>query len=289
MPGDTYSAVWVSHSSISDFLKCPRCYYLKNVYKDPKTKHKITVMSPPLALGQSVHEVIEALSVIKTEDRFRTSLIETFNTVWKKISGRQGGFTSPEQEQQYKQRGEEMLRRVIANPGPLKNKAVKINMDLPHYWLSPEEEIILCGKIDWLEYHPERDSVSIIDFKTGKNEEDGESLQLPIYHLLVANTQKRQVDGVSYWYLDRDNEPQPQEVPDLETAHQRVLEVAKKMKLARKLNLFKCAQGTGCFACRPFEAILRGETELVGTNEYNADVYILKKSDPATADDSFIL
>lgn len=289
MPGDTYSAVWVSHSSISDFLKCPRCYYLKNVYRDPKTKHKITLMTPPLALGQSVHEVIEALSVIKTEDRFRISLIETFNTVWKKIAGRNGGFTSPEQEQQFKQRGEEMLRRVMAHPGPLKNKAVKINMELPHYWLSPEEQIILCGKIDWLEYHPETDSVNIIDFKTGKNEEDGDSLQLPIYHLLVANTQKRQVDGVSYWYLDRDDEPQSQDVPDLTTAHNRVLEVAKKIKLARKLNVFKCSQQTGCFACRPFEAIVRGEAELVGTNEYNADVYILKKSANSPEDNSFIL
>lgn len=288
MLGDTFSAVWVSHSSISDFLKCPRCYYLKNVYRDPNTKHKITLMSPPLALGQSVHEVIEALSVIRTEDRFRTSLLEKFNVAWKKVSGKAGGFTSLDQEQQYKLRGEEMVRRVMANPGPLKNKAVKINMDLPHYWLSPEEEIILCGKIDWLEYHPEQDSVSIIDFKTGKNEEDGESLQLPIYHLLVANTQRRQVKSAYYWYLDRDTEPQPQPLPDLETAQARVLEVAKKIKLTRKLELFKCSQGNGCFACRPFEAILQGKAELVGTNEYNADVYILTKDSDLT-DDSFII
>jgi hypothetical protein len=246
-------------------------------------------MSPPLALGQSVHEVIESLSIIKTEDRFRVSLLETFNQVWKKISGKVGGFTSPEQEQQYKQRGEEMLRRVTAHPGPLKNKAVKINMDLPHYWLSPEDEIILCGKLDWLEYHPERDTVSILDFKTGKNEEDEQSLQLPIYHLLAANTQRRAVEGVSYWYLDRENEPKAQTLPDLVTAHQRILEVAKKMKTARKLGIFKCAQQTGCFACKPLEAVLRGEAELVGTNEYNADVYVLNKSANVPVDDSFIL
>lgn len=287
MPGDKFSAVWVSHSSISDFIKCPRCYYLKNVYRDPATKHKITIMTPPLALGQSVHEVIEALSVIRTEDRFRESLIEKFQTVWKKVSGKYGGFTSPEQEQQYKLRGEAMLRRVMENPGPLKNKAVKINMDLPYYWLSPDEEIILCGKIDWLEYHQVSDSVSIIDFKTGKHEEDGESLQLPIYHLLVANTQRRKVEKVCYWYLDKDNEVCQQELPDLQTAHDRVLEVAKKIKLARKLNLFKCTQQTGCYACKPFEAVLRGEGELVGTNEYNTDVYILKPSE--AQEDSYIL
>ena len=61
---DQYTAVWVSHTSISDFLQCPRAYYLKNVYKDPKTRHKIQLMSPPLALGQVVHSVLESLSIL---------------------------------------------------------------------------------------------------------------------------------------------------------------------------------------------------------------------------------
>ena len=61
---DKYTAYWVSHSSINDFLKCPRAYFLKNVYKDPKTGRKIKLISPPLALGQAVHEVVESLSVL---------------------------------------------------------------------------------------------------------------------------------------------------------------------------------------------------------------------------------
>ena len=56
---------------------------------------------------------------------------------------------------------------------------------------SPEENIILCGKIDWLKYNEDTDSVCIIDFKTGKHDENGESLQLPIYQLLLKNLQKR--------------------------------------------------------------------------------------------------
>ncbi|HYD35796.1 MAG TPA: PD-(D/E)XK nuclease family protein [Vitreimonas sp.] len=288
MPQDKFSAVWVSHSSICDFLKCPRLYYLKNVYKDPETRHKISIMSPPLALGQSVHEIIESLSVIKTQDRFKESLISKFDRAWKKVSGKKGGFSSDEQEQKYKQRGEAMLRRVMDHPGPLKNLAVKINMDLPHYWLSEEEGIILCGKVDWLEYHPDTDEVTIIDFKTGKGEEDIDSLQLPIYHLLVANTQKRRAKKACYWYLDRDDEVCEQKLPDLEESHQKVLEIAKKMKLARKLEIFKCPQETGCYACKPFEAVLRGEGELIGVNEYNVDVYILNSAQ-AGGEDSIIL
>src|ERR1035437_4279352 len=36
MAQDKFNAVWVSHSSIGDFLKCPRLYYLHNVYKNDK-------------------------------------------------------------------------------------------------------------------------------------------------------------------------------------------------------------------------------------------------------------
>ena len=56
---DKFKAVWVSYSSISDFKKCPRAYYLKNIYKNPKTGKKIELVAPPLALGSVVHDVLE--------------------------------------------------------------------------------------------------------------------------------------------------------------------------------------------------------------------------------------
>jgi ATP-dependent helicase/DNAse subunit B len=89
---DKFTALWVSHSSISDFLQCPRAYYLKNIYKDPDTGRKFQITSAPLSLGSAVHEVIEALSEIPTQDRFRQSLLEKFETAWKKYHGKIGGF-----------------------------------------------------------------------------------------------------------------------------------------------------------------------------------------------------
>ena len=59
MVRDSFTAVWVSHSSIGDYLKCPRAYYLKNIYKDPKNKKKIGIVNPALSLGSAVHEVVE--------------------------------------------------------------------------------------------------------------------------------------------------------------------------------------------------------------------------------------
>ncbi|KKS00266.1 MAG: hypothetical protein UU51_C0013G0001, partial [Microgenomates group bacterium GW2011_GWC1_41_20] len=170
---DEYNATWVSHSSISEFLKCPRAYYLKYVYKNPKTGHKMTVITPPLALGQAVHEVLESLAILPVEERLKISLVKKLDPVWLKITGKKGGFKNFEEEGEYRGRAVQMLINLQENPGPILEKAIKIKskMNLPHYWLNAEEGIILSGKIDWLQYVEKDDSVRIIDFKTGKNEE----------------------------------------------------------------------------------------------------------------------
>lgn len=277
---DKFTAVWVSHSSISDFTRCPRAYYLKNVYKDPKTNHKIKLMTPALALGSVVHEVLEGLSVLTKGTRLSEPLPVKFDLVWKKYAGKYGGFESDEIEYSFKKRGIEMLTRVYNHPGPINNPAVKIQMDLPWFWLSEEENIILCGKVDWLEYLPKSDSVHIIDFKTGRSEEGVESLQLPIYHLLVHNCQKYVVSKASYWYLETSDILTERVLPNLDEAREKVLAVAKQIKLARQIQRFKCPHGDdGCNTCRPFERIVRGEGEFIGNDDYGADVYVLSRLD----------
>lgn len=234
----------------------------------------MAIVSPPLSLGQAVHEVIESLSVLTVDRRLEEPLLAKFNQAWEKVKGKQGGFLSKEEEIRYKERGKEMLGRVERNPGPLKNLAVKIQMELPYYWLSEKDNIILCGKIDWLEYLKDEEAVHIIDFKTGKNEEKEDSLQLPIYYLLVSHTQDRPVNKVSYWYVDRDNQPVEQKLTDLDKAEEKILKIAKEMKLARQLKRFKCPHD-GCRNCLPLERILQGEGELVGTDELGREIYIL--------------
>jgi hypothetical protein len=273
---DKYTAVWISHSSINDFRSCPRAYYLNNVYRDPRTGHKIALTAPALSLGSAVHEVLESLSVLPTAERFKVSLIDRFQVAWAKVSGERGGFTDTDTEAKYKARGEAMLRRAMAHPGPLSALAVKIKQDLPHYWLDEEVGIILCGKIDWLEYNQADDSVKILDFKTGKNTEKPDSLQLPIYYLLVHNCQGRTVTGAAYWYLETDDVPVTKPLPNLDTARELVLKWGKDIKLARSLNRFKCPEGEGgCKYCRPLEKIVKGEATFVGTDAYDRDVYSL--------------
>lgn len=273
---DKYKAVWLSHSSISDFLKCPRLYYLRNVYKDPKTGHKITITKPQLSMGMVIHEVIESLSELPVDQRFSIPLTEKLLVAWKNITGKLGGFTTSTEEKEYKDRALAMLARLTKNPGPLANKAIKIKSEsgLPYYWLSGEDNLILCGKIDWLEYLEKQDGIHIIDFKTGVKSEEESSLQLPIYLLLATNLQKRPVAKASYWYLNHDKTPKEKILPEIGEAYSKIYELGKRIKLGRQIEHFKCPKG-GCFACTPFERILKGEGELVGLSNYRQDIYIL--------------
>jgi ATP-dependent helicase/DNAse subunit B len=169
-----------------------------------------------------------------------------------------------------------MIQRVMNNPGPVGRLAVKIKMDLPYFWLSEEEGLILCGKIDWLEYLQESDGVHIIDFKTSKGSENPESLQLPIYQLLTMNCQNRKVVKASYWYLERNDEPMEVPLPDMDECREKLLKTARQIKVARKLERFKCEYEGGCAYCKPMEAILKGDAEFVGTDAFNQDVYIFE-------------
>lgn len=246
-------------------------------------------MSPSLALGQAVHEVIESLSVLPVAQRFSESLLTRYESAWKKVAGDKGGFSSSDEEHRIKERGAAMLTRVMQHPGILKNKAVKIHKDLPYFWISEEDNIILCGRIDWLEYLEQSDSVHIVDFKTGKYEEKSESLQLPIYCLIVKNTQQRPVTKVSYWYLDRNDEPGEVAMPDLTLATEKIIETAKKIKVQKALNHFKCPLD-GCASCKPLEKIVAGEAKFVGVNEFNQrDTYVVLQSSDDESLESSIL
>jgi len=278
MPKDKYNAVWVSHSSMGDFLKCKRAYYLHNVYKDPKTGRKINIVNPSLSLGQAVHATLERLKNIPVEERVHQDLLKDFEKDWQKVSGKIGGFKDETEEKEMKDRGKSMIEKVMRNFGPIGRKTVRLKENEsgmpPNFYLSEDENIILCGLIDWLEYVPEDDSVRIVDFKTGKHDENEDSLQLPIYLLLLNALQKRKVSGACYWYLDRDEAPITMTLPDIDEARGKVLKTAIQVKEAREKKDYACSYGEkGCFACKPYEAILKGEAEYLGVGGYGQDIY----------------
>lgn len=230
------------------------------------------MVTPSLSLGGIVHETLEGLLNYKAEERASQPLEAQFEEHWKNVSGKVGGFKTEQEENEAKERGLAMIRRVANNMGPLLHKAVTLpahaNNMPPNFYLSEEHNIILSGKIDWLEYVPADDSIKVIDFKTGKRDEEENSLQLPIYSLLLNALQKRKVSGAAYWYIERNDTPTEVSLPDLSVAQEKVLAAALKVKEAREKNLFNCPRGAqGCFVCQPFEKIIKGQAELVKTDE----------------------
>jgi len=279
MARDKYNSVWISYSSIGDFLKCPRLYFLRNIYRNERG-NKINIITPALSLGQAVHGVLEGLSQYRAEERFSRPLETSFEEEWQKISGKKGGFKDAKKETESKERGKKMIERVVKNPGPLLNKTVKIkegnNGTPPHFYLSEKENIILCGRIDWLEYIDKDDSIRVIDFKTGKSKEEKGSLQLPIYSLLLNALQARKVSGACYWYVDKDDTPMPINLPEVAESREKILAIGRIVKTAREKSAFNCHYGkNGCFACRPFEKIMRNEAEYVGSGAYGQEMYII--------------
>ncbi len=292
---DKYSAVWVSHSSMGDFIKCPRLYYLHNMYKGVKTGRKVSIVSPHMSLGIAVHGVLEGLAEYPAAERLNRDLLATYEAEWQKVTGKKGGFTSDEEEEGFKARGIEMIKNVIKDPKFLPNNCIKLKRDtMPcNFYLSEDHNIILNGLVDWIEYLPETDSLHIVDFKTGKHEEKEGSLQLPIYLLLCNALQKRKATKASYWYLESDKMVE-KELPDAATAEHDVLETAMKVKEARRIakkegedKVFICPEGAydaatkegGCMNCRPYEWIINGDErmESVGIGGFNQDIYIIKK------------
>ena len=278
---DKYSAVWVSHSSMQDFLKCPRLYYLHNVYKDPATGHKVSIVTPHMSLGIAVHGVLEGLGDYPADERLDRDLVALFEKEWRAVSDIKGGFANEREEAEFKSRGITMLENVRRDPRFLLNKRIKLPRETmnPNFYLSDDENIILNGLIDWIEYLPATDSLHIVDFKTGKREESEASLQLPIYLLLCNALQKRPVTRASYWYLETDKIVE-KELPDAGSAFRDVLDVALRVKEARVQNEFPCPKGdTGCIHCRDYELIRSKDPRAVyvGVGTFKQDMYVIRQ------------
>ena len=53
------------------------------------------------------------------------------------------------------------------------------------------------------------------------------------------------------------------------------MDSALEIQLATKLQRFKCKEPDGGYSCKPYEALIKGEGELIGVGTYKEDIYIL--------------
>lgn len=306
---DKYKAIWLSHSSIGDYEKCPRLYYLHNIYKDKTTNKKIGIVSPYMSLGIAVHNVVEALRVFKVDERKEkiTNMLTDFEIEWQKVTGKKGGFETVQQEHEFKTRGIDMLGNVIKDPKMLLHKTIATSSYydgdmLPNYYVSTEENIILCGNVDWIEYLEESKSLRVIDFKTGRNEEKEESMQLFIYKLLIEKLGcKWPVSSGAYWYFDSGlvTDKSISDASKIIEVVNKIIKIGieirdKKFEWSENANYgrggwaerknfvsnFKCVSDDGsCRACADYEKVFAKDpsAEYIGVDMYGKDSYFINR------------
>jgi len=263
-------AVFISPSSLSDFDKCPQLYYYKSVYR-ATSGLKIQIINPAIALGQVVHETIDQTIKLPAVQRSKDRLLDTYDFLWQSISGEKGGFT--DQEDESKKRGLVMLERFWDN-GHFKEAEMVPLPTFPKVDLG--NNLILTGKLDWIE--KDGDFFHVIDFKTGKNEEKSDSLQLPIYAVLACGILKSFTIRTSYWYLDKEDSLTEFPLADINETTGILITKGEIIQLARKNNSFKCQSGKdNCYSCRDIQAVAMGFGKLVSvdTTNYKQEIYIL--------------
>ncbi len=269
--------LWISYSALSDFNKCKRAYYYKHLYRNPKNNNRIQIVNPYLSLGSIVHESIEGLSAFSPKKRQEISLIKRYQDIWENYKGKKGGFISENQEKEFKERGEKMIERA-QNSELIKNKALNMNDIFPKLNLFKDVELV--GSIDWIEILETGES-HIVDFKTGKSDENSSSLQLPIYLLLAKQNFDRKVERASYFYLDRDNKPILQQIGSLKNYLEEIKERSNQILKAVAKNDFSCSSGyKSCYHCREFDTVFSGLAEYVGYDDkMKKELYYIVKEE----------
>lgn len=258
------NTIWISHSSLSDFEKCTRLYFLRNLYRDKKigNNFRIQVANPYLSLGEVVHDAIDNLvSRYEPAERNKDKTMHELSRGWMLKPGKIGGFKSSAQEKEFKQRSVAMAERFLANKEF--SKGTPIRVDFPKKKLFDDKDLVLVGNFDWLE--PHEDGLHVMDFKTGQTEEADDSLQLPIYSILAKENLDKPVRKTSYWYLDKDDEPKEVELKDLDESLKAVEQKSLEVEDAIAKDNFP-HRSENCVFCKEYESVLEGNAEHVATD-----------------------
>lgn len=270
------NAIYLSYTSLSDFLKCPRSYYLKNIYRDPKTGFRIQIASPYLSLGSTVHDSVKWYLEMRGQVT-KKQLEDKFRNLWLKYRGKRGGFESREQEAEFGKRGLKMLDNFFTNAQILEKITHKV--DFPK--LNLFEDVILMGNFDFVG-EKEDGTLHVLDFKTGAKDEK-DPLQLYIYAILAEANLSKPVSSASFWYLDREDKPKEIVLDPLEPKLEWVKSKAKELKEVIGKGEWVCIKndalnGASCRDCKDYQAIVDGKGEFQFTDfRYKKDVYYLQK------------
>ncbi len=264
--------IYISYTSLSDFLKCPRAYFLKNIYRDSRQGFKLQIINPYLVLGSTVHDTLKWY-LESLEKPSREETLSKYRNYWRKYRLKRGGFNNLEEEITFGTRGIKMLNNFLDNAKCLEPCAPflqfpKINL---------VENIIMIGNFDFVGECADG-TLHIVDFKTGAHDEDS-AVQLYIYAVLAEHCFKKKVSKASFWYLDRDDGPREIVLDPLNGQIEWLKEKSLELKRAVDENVWVCAREKDgfCRDCRDYQLLLDNKGEwLFSDFRYKKEIYYLK-------------
>lgn len=263
-------ALFISYTALKDFLKCPKSYYLKNRYRDPKSGYRLQIASGPMTLGSLVHDAIKWY-LQTNRAASKDEVINKYRNHWLKYRGKKGGFISREQEGDFGKRGLAMLDNFMTNVSILEPNIPAY--DFLRYNL--DEKIVFTGKVDFIGKLA-GGGLHILDFKTGvKDEED--AMQLHSYAIMAESSFQKPVSKLSYWYLDRDSNPKEAVLDSLEEKIDWLKDKALEIQNAIEYNNWVCIEKDGPYnECGKYQAVIDGKGEFqFSDDDFKKDVYFL--------------
>ncbi|MBU0999966.1 PD-(D/E)XK nuclease family protein [Patescibacteria group bacterium] len=263
-------ALWVSYTGLKDFTNCPRSYYLKNRYRDPKSGYRLQIAASAMTLGSLVHDAIKWYLQTGRTASF-DEVIKLYRNRWLKYQGKRGGFATRKEEGDFGKRGLDMLDNFYKNKGILEKNIPAY--DFLRYWL--DDKAVLTGKADFIG-ELQDGSLHVLDFKTGTKDQD-DLTQLYIYGILAESNFEKPVSRISYWYLDRDSAVKEAVLDSLEGKLEWIKGKVKVIEEALLKNEWVCIKGENqCSECKKYQAVIDGKGQFQFSDEaYKKDIYFL--------------
>ncbi len=211
-------------TQLETYRNCPRKYACS---KDPELKAKYAKSSPPLVLGNAVHDALHAffdITKVPVSQRSYEKLCELFRQAWggtgpfsrslfKQREARQQAFGDDKAaEKSWGEKGLNVLYRFFHWERTARLlQSVPLTAEQFHdLWLAPDIE--LSGKIDRIDRDADG-TLRILDWKTGKPPSgkaeqflEKDDIQLAAYALIVSRKFRGKVGRCSYLYLDHERE-----------------------------------------------------------------------------------
>jgi len=243
MPKKDFSKIY-SYSKIKKFGKCPQEYYF--YYLDPEWKG-FQKPKDYKVKGSAIHGALTLFYHLPVEQRNLPNLKKSLLEAWfldnapkkKPPLGKDGGFEDIEHERKTYWESLEMLKRFFKlgdiNPSLFYMPTKDIRQSFCDYeeMIKPiNDEIYISGKFDRID-KLEDGSLKIIDFKTGRNNQD--RFQLDFYKVLAEMNFNLPVSAISFYYL-KNGKISDLKVPENSSLSikQKILEKIENIQVAKK-------------------------------------------------------